>query len=490
MGILIFFSACKNKKEVEQPKVPNTPFVSLHENSFYLDGKPFYPVAVNFLVSLQAGNGEVWPTSSINYFEGSKYEFVTKDSSLKELSRQMELIKDMGFNSVRMVGAGEVKSRPGDEFLTVQAFVGNERDTTIVLNDSTAYSNYLNALEILVDIAGESGLKVVLLSSITPDSTKFENHLEKLVTHFKDNTSIMAFDLFNEPLYFDPKERTKPEVRAITSHWNQIVKKNSPNHLTTIGLTGIREVFEWDPDILDVDFISFHPYEYEKEQVRNEMYWYYKYVDKPWIIGETAIPADGDSVSYESQAEFARKTMIQARDCNAKGYTWWQYKDVNWPKFHSSYMGVLNRTGTTLTSNGNRVSGTLKPVVKEFKNFQPDSKKDSCLCFDNYYNYSESPQFRLIGNVVDDEGNPIEGAVVMAWSEDWLKLNHTITKKDGSFELKADFQLNHWIASAIYYDMSKAYVQKEGAVTENGVSRISIGEVRLHKVDFKKPLQQ
>ena len=84
------------------------------------------------------------------------------------------------------------------------------------------------------------------------------------------------------------------------------------------------------------------------------------------------------------------------------------------------------------------------------------------------------------------EENPIEGAVVMAWSSDWLKLNHTVTKKDGSFELKADFQFHHWMASATYYDMAKAYVHPEKAVIQNGVSKIYIGKVTLKKVIFGK----
>lgn len=158
----------------------------------------------------------------------------------------------------------------------------------------------------------------------------------------------MAYDLFNEPLYFDvPHHRPKEEVHEVVKRWRQLVRKHAPHQLVTIGLVGVPEVFAWDPAILDVDFISFHPYEYEPDQVRNEIHWYGQHVEKPWIVGETAIPADNDSVPYADQLEFARKTLAQTVACGGIGYSWWQFKDVHWGKFHADHMGVVNREGWT-----------------------------------------------------------------------------------------------------------------------------------------------
>ncbi len=481
----ILFS-CKGKKNsIPESSIPNG-FVTLHGDSFRIGKDYFYPVTVNFLFSLQANSNDVWPVSSESYYEGNKFRYATKEDCLRELAHEMELIREMGFNSVRFVGAGEVKPH-GDtnDLLSIHAYIGNDGDTTLVLSDSTAYANYLQAIDELIDIAGEAGLKVILLTRVTPGSNSTELHLQKMATHLKENASLMAFDLFNEPLYFDPEERVKSDIYAITKKWDDIVNRYAPYHLTTIGLTGMREVFEWDPNILQVDFISFHPYEYEHEQVRNEIYWYHTYVSKPWIIGETAIPADGDSVKYDVQAAFAAKTLKQSWDCYASGYTWWQYKDVKWAKFHSSYMGVLNREGTTVTTKGNKVAGTVKPVADKFKKFSTTDIRDSCACFSNYYNYSESQGYRLKGKIVDATETPVEGAVIMAWSEDWLQLNHTVTKKDGSFELKADFQLHHWMASATNHSMVKAYVHPEkNASYINGVSFVDLGSIFIKRLQF------
>ena len=152
----------------------------------------------------------------------------------------------------------------------------------------------------------------------------------------------------------DGRNAPKQDAIAIAQHWHDLVRKHAPYQLYTVGLTGIRETFEFDPNLLRADFISFHPYEYEPDQVRNELTWYNRNMDVPWIIGETAIPADNDSVPYETQRLFAKKVMEQSRACGSEGFSWWQYKDVVWNEFHPSFMGVLNREGVTRTASGSR----------------------------------------------------------------------------------------------------------------------------------------
>lgn len=160
----------------------------------------------------------------------------------------------------------------------------------------------------------------------------------------------------------------------------EIFREHAPNHLSTIGLTGIREVFEWDPNILSFDFISFHPYEYEPNQVLNELYWYGKYVTVPWIIGETSFPAENDSVKYEDQNKFAIKTLDQTCNCGGIGYSWWQYKDVKWGSYHSDYMGILNWKNTTVNEKGNVVFGTVKPLENVFKTYLPKKIQGIVFC--------------------------------------------------------------------------------------------------------------
>jgi hypothetical protein len=404
-----------------------------------------------------------------------------------QLKAEMDLIKEMGFNSVRLTGIGEESiedSLIGK--LSVNAKVDNFRDSTITLSNDANYRKYFGAISQLLDIINKAGLKAVLLTRMSADVKSTEFNLKKLVQYFRNDTTIMAYDLFNEPLYFDKPERNKKDVYKIMKRWVKIVKKNAPNQLVTVGLEGIREVFEWDPAILDVDFISLHPYEYEPEQVRNEIYWYANYIKKPWIIGETAIPADNDSVSYNTQAEFAHKTLKEAYDCGAIGYSWWQYKDVDWHSFHANFMGILNRNGETKTKKENiPINGTPKPVVEEFKKFDPTAKKDSCICLSNYYNYSQHKDCRIIGVLCDEYNKPIQGGVILAWNQYWSHSYHTITKGDGSFELLGNFPFYHWMASASEYSMVRGDVEPDTAKKYNdNIPTMNIGKLKISKLQF------
>jgi hypothetical protein len=300
----------------------------------------------------------------------------------------------------------------------------------------------------------------------------------------------MAYDLFNEPLYFDSIERKKADIVPIVKGWHKLLKMYAPNQLCTIGLAGIREVFQWDPNILDVDFISFHPYNHESGQVMNELYWYGNYIKKPWIIGETAIPADNDSITYEEQKKFAHTTLKQAYDCGAMGYSWWQYKDVEWHAYLANYMGMVTRKGETKTAKNNlSVQGTVKPVAEEFKKFIPFGKKDSCICLANYYNWSQHKNFRITGRLTDENNNPIQGGVVLAWNQYWSHSYHTITKADGSFELMSDFPFYHWIASATMYTMTRAEISPDTArIYKDNIPTINIGNLKLSKLSITKIL--
>jgi hypothetical protein len=482
---ILFFVSCKNTEQ-NKDKALNKGFVYLQNGKFYLKDKPFYPLVLNYRAVLQTDGSVIWPSAYKGYDEGNRYRFTNSDSCVKELTNDFRLIADMGFNAIRIVGIGEQFSitHNSDE-LAIKADIGNERDTTILFNSRQAYQTYFNALKDLLKAANHSGLKVILLARMFHEIPATEKHWGRIMKEFNKDTTIMAYDFFNEPLYFDSLERNKVEPYYITREWQKLAKENAPNQLTTIGLTGIREVFEWDPNILDVDFISYHPYEYEKEQVRNEIYWYGNYVKKPWIIGETSLPADNDSIPYSKQKEFAEATFQQTCNCGGAGYSWWQYKDVEWFEFHSNFMGVVNRKGITNTSDGEAVLGTPKNIVEFIKSAQCNPDRTKCLKLENYYNYSNANVCRLYGKLVDASGNPIEGGVVMAWNQYWSSSFHTVTKQDGSFELLGSFPFYHWMASATLKTMIRGDVLPDTAnIRSQKIPSLNLGTLKLDDLKF------
>ena len=462
-------------------------FVSIYKNKFHLNGKEFYPLAINYFVSARLDEDNYWACPCFDYNTDPKYTYPSKDSSLKELKADMDLIKEMGFNSVRLVGMCEIQVDEKNGELTFSA-KNSTHEKSFSLSSDASYKKYFSVLSELLDVVDKAGLKAILLTKVRPGIKSSENHLRKLAIQYKNNTTIMAYDLFNEPLYFDEAPRSKKEVYEFVNGWKKILDMYAPNQLSTIGLEGIREVFKWDPNILNVDFISLHPYEYEPEQVRNEMFWYGKYISKPWIIGETAISADGDSIGYDLQKTFANKTLRQAYNCGAAGYSWWQYKDVNWHLFHADYMGVLNHIGETHTHKDNiAIQGTRKPVAEEFLKFDPTAKKDSCICLNNYYDYSQLHDSRITGRLVDENKKPIDGGVVLGWNENWLHSYHAITKADGSFSLTGNFSFYHWMASATRYTMVRGDVLPETAkITGDKIPTVNLGDIKINRLPFAK----
>ncbi|MBE7441575.1 MAG: cellulase family glycosylhydrolase [Flavobacteriales bacterium] len=461
--------------------------VKLIDGKFELNKEPFYPVALNYIISVQSNQHSFWATSCKDYQPNFKYNFSDKLTAQKQLRAEMKLIKELGFNTVRLVGMGEaIVNEKNNNQLAIRAFNINTQDTLINLENDSIYDQYFNEINDLFTIIEEAGLKVIFLVKISPVTEDTKRFLRKFSNFFRNNTTLLAVDVFNEPLYFDKPEKEKKEVYDIVKDWRKTIKMYAPNLLVTIGLEGIREVFRWDPTILDVDFISYHPYEYEPEQVRNEIYWYGKYTEKPWIIGETAIPANNDSITYEAQRIFAKKTLEQTYNCGGVGYSWWHYKDVDWHKYHANFMGILTWEGQTLTANKESVYGTIKPLAKAFVNYTVPTKKDSCICLDNYYNYTNGKEFRIVGTILNEQQKPIEGAVILAWNENWTHSYHTITKADGSFELLGTYPFYHWITSAVKHSTIRGDINPDTARVATHIPTINLGKLKVEYLPFIK----
>lgn len=424
-------------------------FVGMENGRFEVDGKPFFPLVINYMTDLQWAGDSCWAASALDYQSDRRYRSGTRSGARLQLSGEFQLMRQMGFNAVRFGLAPDLVITPESGRVMLHSRHGMGRDTLLAF-EGPWEARYLNALEDLIDLAEEEGLKVILLVRMRPDDLVFEQHVARIMDHLKDHTGILAYDLFNEPLYFDkPHHRPKKDVHRTVKRWRSLAREHAPHHLITIGLTGIRETHAWDPNILDVDFISFHPYEYEPDQVLNEIRWYGTHVRTPWMIGETSLPADGDSVSYAEQTLFAERTLQQVRAYGGIGYSWWQFKDVRWGRFHSDYMGVVSQEGeTSVPGHPIAVTGTVKPVAQVFQGFDASVGPGAPEVLPNYFNYSQHRMTRLTGRLVDERGRSVEGGVVLAWNENYSHSYHTSTRADGSFELLGDMYFYHWIASA------------------------------------------
>src|SRR5690349_8679665 len=61
-----------------------TDFVSMDKKNFMLQGKSFYPLAVNYIGALQTDGNDYWPRPSLDYVVDSAKRDLNKEECLKE----------------------------------------------------------------------------------------------------------------------------------------------------------------------------------------------------------------------------------------------------------------------------------------------------------------------------------------------------------------------------------------------------------------------
>ena len=465
--ILLFFVSSCNYHNSE--KIEKDGFVELNNNRFEISGEVFFPLILNYNISLINRNNQIWPSPFTGYYSSIEENKLDKDSCLLLLKSDFQIIKDMGFNTIRIVGIGEaMDSLP-------------EKDI----------KKYLIAIKEMYSITKEADLKVIFLLPMWPKKPELFEKYKPLLIQEKENKNILAYDFFNEPLYFDTiqGQRRKKDVYRITKKWKEYLYEYSPKHLLTIGLAGSKEVGVWDPNVLDVDFVSFHPYEYTENMVLKEIYWYSNNIKKPWIIGETSFSADNDSILYKQQKTFAKNVLQQTVNAGGIGFSWWQYKDVEWGEddFHSNYMGLLTREGITHSSDTNlRVVGTPKETVEIFQDFKYNRTDSVAIMPKNYYNCCNYKNYIITGSLYDeDTEKPIVDAVIIAWNKDWSKSYITYTKKDGSYKLQANTKIYDIKISATEYSTIWNKIELDGKVIKENKPRIiSIGKQYLEVADI------
>ena len=258
-----------------------------------------------------------------------------------------------------------------------------------------------------------------------------------------DEPALWAYDLMNEPLYFDPEpNRKKEDAIAIVSDWHQLVRTHAPHQLFTVALAEPIEVFEWDPSMLPVDFLEMHTY--HPLRVQSEMWWYAHFTGKPWMVGETGLPCDNISVSYDDQVRFMRETYDYARNLGAIGYGWWQFEDYpDGVNFEAQYTGL--RTS----------DGTMKPAASLVAHLEDEYIASTAEMPCNYYNMLAYQNVAVTGRVVDIHGRPIEGAVIRGWNEWWGVGMNTYSDADGQFRLVSNDICVHFEISAPGYSKAK-----------------------------------
>ena len=395
-------------------QVPDEGYVMLEDGHFTVDGEVWFPKMMNYKAGMREVDGrlEVVPA-----------DFYTGHS----VREHFDTIASWGFDAVRIC-LNAVEPR---------------EDTSAMFA----------AMRRVVMQADSAGLRVMLLLP-PPFKGYWRDYDAGLMRCLSDLPALWAYDLMNEPLYFDPKpKRSKREAVREVCRWRSIVRSNAPHQLFTIGLSEPIEVFRWDPSLLPVDFVEIHTY--HPLRVQAEMWWYSHHCGKPWMVGETSLPADGDSVSYSSQVWFMFETYRYAKIHGAIGYGWWGFQDCpNWGNFEARYTGLRDSAGRS------------KPASELFKHwFCLGVRLDEDYMLPaNYYNMLAYNNLAVTGCIVDENGQRLKGAVIRGWNNDWSVGVNTFSDTTGSFRLVSNDVCTHFEVSApgcstIKFDHKPKYPQ-------------------------------
>lgn len=443
LTLVFFFSCLPVQKENEEKEAIRFPgFIYLEDEVFKLDSAIFFPKLMNYIIQPRHLNGKLIFSPSLEYDDPNTFDSDSEEESNERLRAHFKAIRNMGFNSLRLVGINYIKLNEKNSKVSMKIFKGLRREA-LNLNNSSITS-IIEALEKVVNIADEEGLKIMLLLPKPAKDKDYTQQKDKYVSRvlqkFSKTKSIFSYDFFNEPLYFDNSElsnskeilRDKLSALEIVRKWKQQIRKHAPHQLFTISFVEPIEVLEWDPSILPVDFVSIHTY--HPLRVPNEIYWYAKYINKPWIISETSLPADNDSISYEEQSIFMREAFQRVINCGGIGFGWWQYQDVSWGPFEHNFTPLISSGGKTFLDSNTFILGEFKDAAFVLPELKVE-KTGECNCHMNYYNMMGYKNYKISGNVVDEDNNPIEGAVIRAWNEYWTVGMHTFSNEKGEFNL-------------------------------------------------------
>lgn len=413
---------------IPQPRTTRAvDFVYIDGNHFAINDTVWFPLMINYKVDFHRIGDTVVLSPAFYYDDPDCFDNTTVTGERNQMERHFAMLSRLGFNAIRIC-----MDKP--RWDSTGFFYGN-REEPIYLGQHKA--EILVNLDSLMAMAHRKGLRVMLLPK-SPIDDEVVEFTSILMQHFQDNPTLFAYDLFNEPLYFDSvPERSKDSAFKIVCCWRELMDQYAPHQLFTIGFSEPIEVFEWDPTLLPVDFIEVHTY--HPLRVGNEMWWYSHYGGKPWMVGETALPADDSLVSYANQQRFMEQSFDYARSLGAAGYGWWEFQEAPYGNYEARYTGLYRHDA----------KGTYpKPVAQTVATLMDRPINPCSQRPNNYRNMLGYSHWVIEGKVIDTDNRPVAGAVLRGWNDDWSIGVNTFSDTNGRFTLVSGKPCTHFEISA------------------------------------------
>lgn len=448
------------------------PYSYLRGKTFYLNSAPFFPKVMNYIVNVNTDDASL--NTSSTYWVGphhgySQYGFRCcndQTSAYNEMVNDFTLIASKGFNAVRVMGMALWTNDPvingvydyTDPHIYLKGLATTNLNPFMkqVDGDNLFQQKIFSMSQSIINAASQAGLKVIFITGqgrVMKSSRRanYGNFLTSFSASCSTNTNLLAYDLYNEPGIENYDNQDKADNCQVFKSWYDAVRISDINHLITVGLIAPGDLEQFDPELISLDFHSFHFYPYATytdptyDEMLSTITWIKNNITKPWIVGETGFAAlDGPEVcaTYDNpnitngwgtendQKNYALTTQSWVRQAGGSGYSWWAYKDVADYSItdFENYWGMFTKC--------NRA----KPVSNHFSQNFLDNVNYPCsgLPFPtNYYNVDGDKLYILNGIVKDEFGTSIKDAYIDGFNvpNGWTNLGSTFSKPDGSFSI-------------------------------------------------------
>lgn len=287
----------------------------------------------------------------INYYpQASPWSMYGDQFDIKIISKDFQIIKSAGLNSIRIFVPYEDFGRHN---------VSKDKLEKLVQVLDLAENHELKVLVTLFDFYGDYS---VLNWSLT------QRHAKIIVNTLKSHKALLGWDLKNEP-DLDFENRSKDLVSAWLDKMIAFVKSQDSIHPITIGWSNVKSAQLLNETL---DFISFHYYEDLEELTEHYKVLKSKVKDKPIAITEYGISSytgfwNPFGNSEDDQAEY-HKTIQSIFSKQQLSFMSWTLYDFNkipkevvgklpWRKNAQKHFGFIDINGAK--------KGAFKFISKE-----------------------------------------------------------------------------------------------------------------------------
>ena len=355
-------AADTNTADVKTSSVPEG-FVYADGTHFMCDGVPFYFAGCNSYDMFTLGDG-----SSKDSNEDIENKYMYKD----QIDSRMQQMEDNGVTVLRTWGFSNetwhgFELAPGEyneaEFMLFDyiMYSAQEHNIRVIITLENYWEAY-GGIDKKLSWAGLTGGSHANRAQYFSNETckqwykDYAKHFAERTNYFtgvqyKDDPTIFAWDLMNEPRYQDAGEdSTGLTLRAWVDEMGEYIKSVDPNHMVYAGLEGhgLKYGFggdEGNPFVYIqqspyIDFCSAHPYPDEHwanmtpEDTKTTMLQWiadsHEVVGKPFVVTEFNVHS---SLSAEEYEAYWKAVFDTIEEQDAAGGLFWEFNDRKLSEF-------------------------------------------------------------------------------------------------------------------------------------------------------------